>query len=205
MWRIELFTIVNYLIIRYIKAESLAESTSCNKRLKISRPYFHKVVMITEILDKQTMKMLSVDTRKEIIKLLSERPYTASELAKILGKHITTVSEHLDMLERSDIARKKDNDHKWKYYTLTASGERLLKPNIYSWIIVLSLSFVCLLFGSLQLFGRGGLEKANDVLAASAAEYTAPLQVDIVLGSVMIGLAVIGIAYVIWDIRNRYY
>ena len=36
---------------------------------------------MAEILDRKIIKALSVDTRREIVKMLSRRPYTASELA----------------------------------------------------------------------------------------------------------------------------
>ena len=90
-----------------------------------------------EQLTKEELKALGAEVRQKIVKLLSKRPYTASELSKILGKHVTTIAEHLGNLERSGLIRKKDDGHKWKYYVLTSKGEKLLKPQFYSWTIML--------------------------------------------------------------------
>ena len=91
-------------------------------------------------LDKQSLKALGADTRQHIIKLLSERPYTASELSKLLKKHVTTIAEHLNMLEISGLIEKKEDGHKWIYYKLTPKGERLTKPMFNSWKIMLALA-----------------------------------------------------------------
>jgi DNA-binding transcriptional ArsR family regulator len=101
---------------------------------------------MAEVLDRTTLKAMSTDTRQEIVKLLVKRPYTASELAKILGKHVTTITEHLGVLERSDVIRKKESNNKWVYYTLTNKGEKFFKP-YYSWVLILSFSLVAFAVG----------------------------------------------------------
>lgn len=105
-----------------------------------------------EIMDKNILKALSTETRQEIIKLLAKRPYTASELSGLLKKHVTTVTEHLDMLESSGLIRKKESSNKWVYYALTDKGEKIFKPAYYSWVVVLSISVLCLLIGAQQIF-----------------------------------------------------
>lgn len=109
------------------------------------------MVFMPEIMDKSILKALSTDTRQEIIKLLARRPYTASELSAILNKHVTTVTEHLDVLEKSGLIKRKESTNKWIYYTLSDKGERIFKPTYYSWVIVLSISVLCLLIGTQQL------------------------------------------------------
>lgn len=103
-----------------------------------------------ETLDKETLKALSTDTRQDMLKLLAKRPYTASELSKILDKHVTTITEHLSVLEKSGIVRKKESTNKWVYYTLSDKGAKLFKP-YYSWVLMFSLSIVAFVAGIYEL------------------------------------------------------
>src|SRR3989338_10327554 len=126
-------------------------------------------------LDKGTLKAISTETRQEILKMLSRRPYTASEIAKILGKHVTTISEHLSVLEKSGLAAKKDTKNKWLYYILTPKGEGIFKPQYYSWVIVLSVSILGLFTGINRFtfipFAQKSLEAAggaSEPLSAAA-------------------------------------
>ena len=105
---------------------------------------------MAEILDKETIKALSAESRQKIVKMLAKRPYTASEIAKVTDKHVTTVTEHLDMLESSGLIRKKETTNKWIYYELTQKGGYLFKPS-HSWVVVLSLSVVFMFTGLLRL------------------------------------------------------
>ncbi|HLD85705.1 MAG TPA: helix-turn-helix domain-containing protein [archaeon] len=93
-----------------------------------------------QVLDRQSMKALGADSRQHIIKLLANRPYTASELSRLLKKHVTTIAEHLSTLESSGLIEKKEDGHKWIYYKLTPKGERLTKPMFNSWKIMLALA-----------------------------------------------------------------
>jgi DNA-binding transcriptional ArsR family regulator len=104
-----------------------------------------------EVLDKNTIKALSTDTRQEIMKMLAKRPYTASEISKITSRHVTTVTEHLEVLEKSGLIRRKDSTNKWVYYELSDKGEHLFKPQFYSWVVVLSLSALFIFIGSLRI------------------------------------------------------
>ncbi|MBI4019400.1 MAG: winged helix-turn-helix transcriptional regulator [Candidatus Aenigmarchaeota archaeon] len=106
-----------------------------------------------EVLDKDSLRALSAGTRQEIVKLLKGRPYTASELSKITGKHVTTISEHLDTLCKSGIIEKNDTGNKWLYYKLSGKGEKLFKPQYYSWILVLAISVFGIFFGLSGMFG----------------------------------------------------
>ncbi len=112
--------------------------------------------MASESLDKKTLRALSVETRQEIVRLLSKRPYTASELSKKLGKHVTTVSEHLRLLQDAGLIQKNPNGHKWIYFTLAEKGEKIFKPQLYSWVVVLALSFIMVFFGVYQMAGVDG-------------------------------------------------
>jgi DNA-binding transcriptional ArsR family regulator len=95
---------------------------------------------------KNLMKTLTVDTRADILKKLEKRPMTASELSRKLGKHVTTVSEHLDILKNSDLVERVERPgRKWIYYKLTKPAEKILHPTSYRWsfmLLVVLFSFV---------------------------------------------------------------
>jgi len=97
---------------------------------------------------KNLLKTLTVDTRTNILKALEERPMTASELSRYLNKHVTTVSEHLDLLRNSELVERVERPgRKWIYYKLTKPGQRVLHPESYRWIFVLSITFICFISG----------------------------------------------------------
>jgi DNA-binding transcriptional ArsR family regulator len=157
---------------------------------------------MAEVLDRDSLKALSAGTRQDIIKLLERRPYTASELSKKLNKHVTTVSEHLIRLEKSGLISKKGSTNKWVYYELTGKGEKLFKPAYYSWVIILSLSVLALVFGLNQMY----LGTASETLSESATvqsdteykigveEGSVETETDIA-GIILIIIALIGFAY----------
>ena len=134
-----------------------------------------------EQLDSKALKALSVETRQHIIKLLSSRPYTATEIAKIMKKHVTTISEHLEVLEQAGLVKRKDDGHKWIYYTLATKGEHIFKPQLYSWSIVLSLSIIIVVAGALitstQLFPEQyrELQEAGSINNAETITKQVPL------------------------------
>jgi DNA-binding transcriptional ArsR family regulator len=176
---------------------------------------------MAEILDKETLKALSTDTRQGIIKLLSKRPYTASELSKLMGKHVTTITEHLSTLEKSGLIKRNESNNKWVYYALSGKGERLFKPKFYSWIVVLAISILCLFVGGFQIFSYSSFgaaqtaERAEQLTApAAGAEKTIselvgassvqPVVPSYVVGIVLIIIAIAGFAYLLWRRkRNR--
>lgn len=156
---------------------------------------------MADILDKQTIKALSADARQEIMKMLAKRPYTASEIAKITRKHVTTIGEHLAVLEDSGLVKKKESTNKWVYYTLTEKGEHLFKPQFYSWVVTLSISLVLLFTGFLRTFGYQTLEtaeKAYDISGAPAQSIQPVVQPALAidtLGMTLIILSIIGFVY----------
>jgi DNA-binding transcriptional ArsR family regulator len=100
---------------------------------------------------KKLLKTLTADTRTEILKNLQLRPMTASELSRRLNKHVTTVSEHLDILKNSNLIERLERPgRKWVYYKLTRPGESVISPNSNRWAFVLVTIF--LTFGGWYLF-----------------------------------------------------
>lgn len=77
------------------------------------------------ILTRDALKILAVDTRLDILKLLDERPHTLTEIKDALDLAPATVSEHLGKLEEAGLIEKRDEGRKWKYYRLTAEGAKL--------------------------------------------------------------------------------
>lgn len=77
------------------------------------------------ILTREALKILAVDTRLDILKLLDERPHTLTEIKDALELAPATVSEHLGKLEEAGLVEKRDEGRKWKYYRLTAEGAKL--------------------------------------------------------------------------------
>jgi len=97
---------------------------------------------------KDLLKTITVDTRVKILKALEERRMTASELSRLLKKHVTTISEHLEILRKSNLVERIERPgRKWVYYKLTREGKKVLHPESYRWIAILALSF--LIFSSL--------------------------------------------------------
>ena len=72
-----------------------------------------------------TFKALGSKTRLSLIKHLSKRRMTLSELSKCTGLHVSSVKEHLDMLENAGVVVRHDEGRKWKYYSLTSAARRL--------------------------------------------------------------------------------
>lgn len=86
------------------------------------------------------MKAIVVETRVEILKLLERRPMTASELSRALDKHVTTISEHLELLKDLYLVERIERPgRKWIYYKLTGKGRKILHPGSNKWIMILAL------------------------------------------------------------------
>ncbi len=80
------------------------------------------------LINKITLKAITSDTRYNILKLLSEKNMTLSDISKKLKLSNSTVKEHLDLLLKSDLVKKEETNRKWKYYSLTNEGKKLIKP-----------------------------------------------------------------------------
>ncbi len=96
-------------------------------------------------IDVETLKALSVDARLAILKLLSIKKMTLSELATELNLAQATLSEHLVKLCHADLVAKEDTTRKWKYYSLTRKGRDIVEPRERSVIFAL---FALLLTGA---------------------------------------------------------
>lgn len=165
------------------------------------------------MLDSLTLKAVSTSTRQEMIKLIAQRPYTASELSRLLDKHVTTVAEHLQMLEKSGLVYRSAGK-KWVYYKLTQKGEGLVKPGyaravLISSIISLVLAGYFYTIGGYfyttpsgsEIYGRGlAIEAAKDAAPAAeqAAQIAQPMNMNLLIGTFFVLMAALGLAYVAW-------
>jgi DNA-binding transcriptional ArsR family regulator len=99
------------------------------------------IIMDKLIIDKETLKAISVDSRLRLLKTLHIRKYTLSELANILKLSPSTLKEHLDILCAAKLIKKEDTNRKWKYYSLTFKGLNIVNPNetkaLFSFILSL--------------------------------------------------------------------
>jgi len=99
------------------------------------------------------LKILSSDTRLEILKELKERPTTVSFLSKIMKKHVTTVSEHLEKLENAGLVeRQQRNGGKFVFYNLTDKGKKIMEPTLNIKLILSGAILSSLVLFSLGLF-----------------------------------------------------
>ncbi len=105
------------------------------------------------IVDREVLKVLSTDTRMDILKMLSKGDRTPSFLGKKLGKSSSTIVEHLDVLTKVGLVKKLESPgKKWVFYSLTERGEGIVKTKTRRLIIILATSLFALL-GSIGSFG----------------------------------------------------
>lgn len=116
------------------------------------------------ILDKETFKALAVDTRINILKLLLEKQYTGTEIAEKLNLSASTVKEHLDVLVASGLVKQEDTDRKWKYYSLTLKGKRVVQPRDMKVLVAFCLSTFAA--------AVSGITLAKKLLVTTAPEVT---------------------------------
>ncbi|NCP72182.1 winged helix-turn-helix transcriptional regulator [archaeon] len=94
------------------------------------------------LIDRETLKAIASDTRLDILKSLSKRKKTLSELSKVLDLKSPTIKEHLDHLINSNLVLKEETESKWKYYSLTDKGSKLIKPREIKVLISFVVSFI---------------------------------------------------------------
>ena len=156
-------------------------------------------------LDKETIKVLSSDTRVDMMKSLARRRKMPSELSKELGLAGSTVVEHLKKLESAGLVVKRETGRKWIYYELTTKGRNLVKPKFpVEFVVMLSLG-VLLVFG-----GMSGFMPDQQVKAGAEEMLRAPIGSEVVEAAnyapeatftlVMIAIIIVGIALMIYSL-----
>lgn len=87
-------------------------------------------------------KALSANTRVKILKLLSQKKYTQSDLAEILKLSIPSIKEHLDLLVKTGFIEKLEEGRKWKYYSATDKTKSLFHSELYKFVITLGIFII---------------------------------------------------------------
>ena len=125
-------------------------------------------------------KALASETRTNIVKLLGERNHTLSELSKKTTLAAPTVKQHLAILEGAGLIAQIDEGRKWKYYSLTKKGKKILTPGTSATVlIVLGISLigiVSVVYGLMSrlamqpiaIFQESGIADAGKDFAAGA-------------------------------------
>lgn len=106
-------------------------------------------------LDLETFKALASTTRLTVLRALDERRKTLTELARDLQLNKATVHEHLELLTKSGLVKKRDDEgRKWIYYELTWTGEKILHPQETTTFNVLLGISVAAAGGGVAMLGR---------------------------------------------------
>jgi len=100
------------------------------------------------IVDRNILKVLSGETRMDILKELSKGSRTPSDLGKMLGKMDSTIVEHLEALMKVGLVKKVEQPgKKWVFYTLTEKGDAILSKKSRNLVIILSVSIISFIGG----------------------------------------------------------
>ena len=81
------------------------------------------------VLDERSFKALSADSRIGILRNLTDRRRTLSELSQKMNLGASTVKEHCEILVGAELIKQIDEGRKWKYYELTSKGKKVITPN----------------------------------------------------------------------------
>ncbi len=105
--------------------------------------------------DNTDFKALSVDTRVKILKLLSNKKYTQSDLAEMLTITVPSVKEHLDFLLKAGFIEKIEEGRKWKYYSVTDKTKSLFNSELYKFVITLGIFVILAGISFISSFQQG--------------------------------------------------
>lgn len=118
------------------------------------------------ILDRDVLKVLSADTRMDILKMLSDGGRTPSFVAKKLKKSDPTIIGHLKALEEAGLVKRTNAPgKKWVFYSLTERGTGIVSSKSRRLVVILGLS-VFALFGSIGSFAASMHSETSFRLAA---------------------------------------
>lgn len=103
--------------------------------------------------DNKMLKVLSSETRKEILKELSRGYRTPSDLSRILKKSKSTTVEHLEkLMDAGLVSKSQEPGRKWVFYDLTKKGHTMVPTDSNRIILVLALVFMSFAIGSYSLY-----------------------------------------------------
>ncbi len=97
------------------------------------------------MLDLQSFKALSSDTRLLILKALDGKKMGLKDLSRETRLSKATLHEHLQKLTDAELIKKKQRPgHKWVYYKLSWKGSTLLHPENNRVLLLFASSFAAL-------------------------------------------------------------
>lgn len=121
-------------------------------------------------LDDNLLKVLSSESRREILRLLVERRMTGAELATRLDLGKPAVAEHLKKLQDSElIERFDDPERRWVYYGLSHRGRSILEPSKVRFYLVLAVAAIGLMLGMALALGIVAFLQSHDSGALAPA------------------------------------
>ncbi len=146
------------------------------------------------ILDSETFRALSSETRIRLLRLLENGRRTLTNLSSETGLAKPTVQFHLENLMKVDLILKENEGRKWLYYSLTRKGRSILNPGAKKIQIILALSVTFLGIGiAILSFSALGGEVPQKVVSGMTSEPVQSLLVSwqLIVGIVMIVSAII--------------
>lgn len=150
------------------------------------------------VVDYETIKALSVNTRLNILKELKKSDLTLSDLSEKLDLKPSTLKEHLDKLLKAGLIMREETNRKWKYYSLSDKARNIVKPVERNVIFALFASILFVILTSyFYFFPQGVTEKVSAaprmmaVLAESAPPHAA-FHFDARLILLLVSLFVLG-------------
>ena len=128
------------------------------------------------IVDRDVLKVLSNDTRMDILKMLSEGGRNPSFVAKKLKKSNATIVEHLQTLAKAGLVKKTASPgKKWVFYSLTERGEGIVKSKSRRLVIILTTSLIAMMASVGTFVGHMYTTQTFGARMAADAAIEAPL------------------------------
>jgi len=138
--------------------------------------------MTKVILDLDSFKALSSDTRVDILKALDGKKMGLNDLCKETQLTKATMHEHLTKLIQAGLIKKNQRDgHKWVYYKLSWKGSSLLHPENTRVMLLFATTVIALtaaitgFFMHLQQYLPQAAQKEGMALAENDSALKAPL------------------------------
>lgn len=121
-------------------------------------------------LDRRSFEALAAESRVKVLKALSKRRKTLTELAKELSLSNSTMKEHLEVLVGAGLIIQRDEGRKWKYYELTRKGQGIVSPYPARVLIMLAVSIILVLgsgWNFISAFGGPAVQMAEPMEAGA--------------------------------------
>ena len=164
------------------------------------------------IIDRDVLKVISVDTRMDILKILAQGERNPSFISRQLHKSDATIIEHLEALQKAGLVKKVETPgKKWVFYTLTERGQGIISSKSRRLVIILGVSLLALAGGignifvqnqSAQTFGERVAAPAMANVAVNATSVPATSQTFPLISVILFAIFFVGLAYYL---KKRYF